>query len=162
MSESRPIHMIAEEGGERAQTTMDEIEIGLDLGQLEWSVTRSQVEGLIASDEEFDPWHADVKEGGGIVPILATYPPVRALFARAINIRGYLYQYECEFLRPIEYGQSLTIRGWITDKWVKRDREYVKFEAEARDPEGTLFFRTSRTHLLDYRPISPVTEVVSA
>jgi hypothetical protein len=160
VSEPRPIYMMAEEGGERAQTTIDQIEVGRDLGELEWSVTRPQVEGLIASDEEFDPWHADIGEGGGVVPILATYPPVRALFARSFNIRGFLYQYECEFLRPIAYGQSLTIRGWITDKWVKRNREYVKFEAEARDAEGTIVFRTSRTHLLDYRPSSPTENAV--
>jgi hypothetical protein len=146
--------MMAEEGGERAQTTIDEIEIGRDLGELEWTVTRSHVEGLIVSDDEFDPWYAAREEGGGVVPLLATYPPVRALFARSFNIRGFLYQFESEHFRPIEYGQSLTIRGWITGKWVKRNREYVKFEAEARDAEGTLVFRTSRTHLLDYRPLS--------
>lgn len=156
MSEAREVLMLAEHGSSRPQTTIEDIEIGRDLGQLEWVVTRSKVEGLIASDEEFDPWFVGAEEGGGdIAPGLATYPPVRALFARTFNIRGFLYEYECEFFRPIKYGQVLVISGRIADTWVKRHREYVRFEAEARDPDGDLYFQTSRTHLLDYLTLEP-------
>ncbi|MBI4578604.1 MAG: hypothetical protein HY718_02820, partial [Planctomycetes bacterium] len=68
------------------------------------------------------------------------------------NVRGLFYIFESEFIRPILFGEEITITGRICDKWIRRDREYVKYEAEGRDASGAVVFRTARTHVLDYLP----------
>jgi hypothetical protein len=142
---------VAEDASGRPRTTFEEIVVGDDLGEMRWSVTREAVAGLIQSDLEFDPWYESIDSGGGgLVPPLATYPPVRVLFTKKYNIRGVFYEFESEFLRPIPYGLELTIRAKVADKWVKRNREFVKYEATASDDAGQVYFRTARTHALDY------------
>jgi hypothetical protein len=158
MSESgiRNILLLAGSGDERPQTEFDDIEVGSDLGELLATFTRESVEGLLSNDSEYDPWYeSKATGGGGIVPCLATYPPVRALFAQRFNIRGFLVSYSSEFLQPIEYGVALTLTGKIVGKWVKRDRAYVQYEAEGSDVNGIVYFRTMRTHTLDYRIFNP-------
>jgi hypothetical protein len=142
---------VAEDADGRPRTSFDEIIVGTSLGSLKWSVSRQDVAGLILSDSEFDPWFESCNDGGsGMIPPLATYPPVRVMFTKVYNIRGVFYQFESEFLRPIPYNCELTISGVVSDKWVKRDREYVKYSAEGVAEDGTVYFRTSRTHALDY------------
>ena len=139
----------------RPRTTFDEIEVGAELGEIEWSVTREQVDGLIENDLDYHEWYeSESPFGGPIVPPLATYPPVRILLTKKYNVRGLFFHYQSEFIRPIFYGQVLKITGRIVDKWVKRDREFFRYEAEARDLEGQLVFRTQRAHALDYIPRS--------
>jgi acyl dehydratase len=139
--------------GGAKRTTFDDIEPGADLGEMTWSVSRAQVAGLIANDLDFHEWYEGKSPfGGPVVPPLATYPPVRILFARKFNVRGVFYHYESEFLRPIFYDQVLKIRGRVTDKWVKREREFVRYEAEGIDEQGRVVFKTRRTHALDYIP----------
>jgi hypothetical protein len=143
--------LLAEAGGDRPQTTFEDIEVGDELGSMEVRFTRKSAEGLIASDGEHDSWYEPLSEGGGgVIPCLATYPPVRALFGQRFHIRGYMTAYTGEFLRPIEHGATLTITGRIVGKWIKRQRAYVQYEAEGIDADGVVYFRTTRTHTLDY------------
>jgi hypothetical protein len=143
--------LLAEVGGDRPQTTFEDIEVGDQLGSIDVRFTREGVEGLISSDDEHDAWYEALSEGGGgIIPCLATYPPVRALFGQRFHIRGYMTGYTGEFLRPIEHGAVLTISGRIIRKWIKRQRAYVQYEAEGIDGDGVVYFRTTRTHTLDY------------
>jgi hypothetical protein len=145
---------VAEDADGRLRTTYEEIVVGESLGTMKWSVTRQDVEGLVMSDLEFDPWYEPIDSGGGgVVPPLATYPPVRVLFTKKYNIRGVFYEFESEFLRPIPYGLELTIHGIIADKWIKRDHEFVKYEAAGEDEAGLVYFRTARTHALDFQKI---------
>ena len=37
----------------------------------------------------------------------------------------------------------------MVDKYVRKEREFIVYEAEAKDPEGHVIFRTRRTHVLD-------------
>jgi hypothetical protein len=154
--------LLAEVGGGRPQTTFEEIELGDELGSIEVRFTRESAEGLISSDGEYDSWYEPPSEGGGgIIPCLATYPPVRALFGQRFHIRGYMAAYSGEFLRPIEHGAILTITGRIIGKWIKRQRAYIQYEAEGIDGDGVVYFRTTRTHTLDYRADSLQSEAKS-
>jgi hypothetical protein len=135
------------------RTTYDDIEVGADLGTLVWSVEYSNVEGLAENDLDFHEWYVESSPWGPpVVTPMATYPPVRVLFTKKFNVRGVFYEYESEFHRPIHYGQKVIITGRVVDKWIKRDREYVKYEAEGRAEDGTLLFTTRRAHALDYLP----------
>ena len=129
----------------------EDFEIGADLGSLDWVVEPANVEGLLANDAEAHEWYVDTSPfGGAIVPPMAIYPPVRILFTRRYNVRGLFYWFEATFHRPIIFGETVVITGRIVDKWIKRDREYVKYEAEGTAADGEVIFQTRRTHVLDY------------
>jgi hypothetical protein len=55
-----------------------------------------------------------------------------------------------EMLGLIRSGTKVKVTGSIVDKFIKKDREFVVYQAEGRDPEGELLFRTKRTHVLDF------------
>lgn len=142
-----------ERDGRGPRTTFEEIEIGRELGPMTWIVEPGNVKGLLDNDQDIHEWYIESSPfGKPVVPPMATYPPVRVLFSREYNVRGLFYSFEAEFIRPIFYGEEITISGAITDKWIKRDREYVSYGAEGRDDVGELVFTTRRTHVLDYLP----------
>jgi hypothetical protein len=136
--------------GER--TSYDQIVVGEDLGTLEWIVNEGDPDGLMENDDDFHEWYTESSPFGyPIVPQMFTYPPVRVLFAKKYSIRGLFYLFETDYVRPIPYGRVIIISGKVTDKYIKRNREYVVYEAEAHLKDtGELLFRTRRGHALDY------------
>ena len=140
-----------ERDGRGRRTTFEEFEVGASLGEFRWSIQPSNAAGLIDNDQDAHPWYVgDSPFGRPVVPPMATYPPVRILFTRNYNVRGLFYHFESEFLEPIPYGEDIIVTGHISDKWIKRDREYVAYEAEGRLESGLLLFSTRRAHVLDF------------
>lgn len=138
-----------DERGER--TSYDSIEIGQDLGTLEWVVTPELIDKQCAMDGDYDPLFA-LDTGpfdGPVSPPQLSYRPPRWLFSRMFNIRGVFYRWDMENIAPIRPGTTVTVSGRITNKWIKGEREFVEFEATGTDPDGNLLFRTRRVHVLD-------------
>jgi acyl dehydratase len=139
----------ADSHGPRA--VFDEIEVGRSLGEMEWVVTEDMIERQCAIDADFDAWYSlDSPWGGRIAPPQISYRPPRWLLSRTYNIRGLFYRWEMENVRPLRPGVTLRVRARIADKYVKNEREFVVYEAEAADPDGNVVFRTRRTHVLDF------------
>jgi hypothetical protein len=139
----------ADSHGPRA--VFDEIEVGRSLGEMEWVVTEDMIERQCAIDADFDAWDSlDSPWGGRIAPPQISYRPPRWLLSRTYNIRGLFYRWEMENVRPLRPGVTLRVRARIADKYVKNEREFVVYEAEAADPDGNVVFRTRRTHVLDF------------
>lgn len=149
MSEPSARARIAEdEHGVR--TTFEEIEVGTDLGELEWEVGIEDLEKQCAMDDDYDPWFiVDSPYGGRIAPPQIQYRPPRWLLSRNYNVRGLFYKWEFENLAPIHPGRKIRVSGRIADKWIDRDREFLRFEAVAHDERGEVLFTTSRVHVLD-------------
>ena len=59
-------------------------------------------------------------------------------------------RWENESFRAIEPNTTLTVTGTIVDKYIRKEREFVVYQAEGRDAAGNLVFRTKRTHVLDF------------
>ena len=138
-----------DEKGKRA--TYDEVEVGQTLGSMEWVVTEEMIDQQCEMDMDYHSWFSvDSPWGGRIAPPQISYRPPRWLFSRAYNVRGLFYKWELENVRPIKPGVTLRVTGSIADKYVKNDREFVVYQAEAVDPEGNVIFRTRRTHVLDF------------
>lgn len=143
------VRIAEDEQGRRA--AFDEIEIGKPLGSIEWVVTEEMIDQQCELDMDYHYWYSvDSPWGGRIAPPQLSYRPPRWLFSRAYNVRGLFYRWEMENVRPIRPGVKLTITGAIADKYVKNDREFVVYEAQATDPGGDVVFRTRRTHVLDF------------
>lgn len=138
----------ADERGRRA--TFDDLEVGKSLGELEWKVTEEDIEMQCEMDIDFHPWFfLDSPWGGRIAPPQISYRPPRWLLSRTYNVRGLFVAWEMENIKPIRPNVVLRVRGSIVEKYVKKEREFVVYQAEAVDPRGEVVFRTRRTHVLD-------------
>lgn len=149
MTDAQPERVAYDDRGPR--TTYDDLTVGEPLGDMEWTVTKENVAGLIANDQDFQECY----ETAGLfdeplVPPMATYPPVRMLLTRRFNVRGVFYRFASEFVRPIRYGERIRISGTISDKYIRRHREYVTYQATGIDDDDQIVFRTWRTHALDF------------
>jgi acyl dehydratase len=52
---------------------------------------------------------------------------------------------EQEFLKPMKLGSKIFIRGTVTDKYVKRGRNYMVTELETVDEAGEVLLRSRET-----------------
>jgi hypothetical protein len=139
------------EDGSGRRATYDDIEVGHSLGEMEWEITDDMIELQCRLDEDFDRLFCLPQSNGSrIAPPQITYRPPRWLFSRAYNVRGLFVRWEMEMLGLIRSGTKVKVTGSIVDKFIKKDREFVVYQAEGRDPEGELLFRTKRTHVLDF------------
>jgi acyl dehydratase len=139
--------------GRGQRTTYEEIRVGEDLGTLDWTVTPDQIAAISESDDDYHEWYAINSPFGGIIaPVLLGYPPVRLLFSRHYNVRGLFYEIQANNLNPIRPGKRMILSGKLADKWIKRDREFVAYEAVCVDEDGLDIFRTRRSHVLDFIP----------
>lgn len=52
---------------------------------------------------------------------------------------------EHEFIKPMRLGSTITIKGCMTEKYIKRGRKYSVAEYETRNESGALLIRSSET-----------------
>lgn len=134
-----------------ARTHYEDIEVGLDLGELDWEINADMVEKQCRMDDDYSEFYVrdDTVLGGRIVPPQITYRPPRWLISRHYNIRGVFYKWEFENVKPIRPGQKLRISGCVSGKWVKNNKEFVQYDATGVDEEGNVLFTTRRVHAID-------------
>ena len=138
------------EDGSGRRAAFEDIEIGRTLGEMEWQITDDLIDLQCMLDQDFDPLFFPQGDGQKrLAPPQITYRPPRWLFSRAYNVRGLFVRWEHESLRAIEPNTKIKVTGSIAEKYVKKDREFVVYQAEGRDSAGNVIFRTKRTHVLD-------------
>jgi hypothetical protein len=147
--QDEPARVAEDEHGPRAD--YDAIEVGKLLGEMDWTVTEAMIDTQCALDADYHVWYSVGSPWGGrIAPPQISYRPPRWLLSRTHNVRGLCYRWEMENVRPIRAGGTLHVSARIVDKYVKNEREFIVYQAEATDPEGQVVFRTRRTHVLDF------------
>ena len=133
------------------RTTYEEIEIGKDLGSEIWTPTQAQIDQVCERMEDHHPYYeVGSPFGSTVVPVSMTYLLTRGLFSQTYSVRGLFYKWSVDLLEPICPGVSYTVRGRISDKWIRNDREFVAYESECCDPDGVVVSRTRRAHVMDY------------
>ena len=148
MAQTSRVRMSSDATGNR--TTYDEIEVGKDLGSFEWTVTQDDIERTCDLDEHWHEWFVgDSPWGGSIAPPQIQSRPPRWLLGRTYNIRGVSYKLDFEYLKPIMSGETLTISGLISEKYIKRNREYVRWDTVAHNTSGEVVFTASRVQCMD-------------
>jgi hypothetical protein len=133
-----------------ARATFEDIEVGKDLGSLEWRITREDVDKQCRMDHDYHPWYfTGAPDGPPIAPPQIQYRPPRWLLSRNYNVRGLFYKWDFENVAALPIDAPIRVSGRIVDKWIERGREYVRFESVGTDGDGKVLFRTTRTHVLD-------------
>ena len=146
---TRKARVMEDSQGRRA--AFEDIQVGQSLGEMDWHITDELIDLQCQLDQDFDPlYFAQSDAGQRVAPPAITYRPPRWLFSRTYNVRGLFVRWENETFRAIKPNTTIRVTGSIVDKYMKRDREFVVYEAEGRDQDGNLVFRTRRTHVLDF------------
>lgn len=141
--------VLEDDAGRRAE--FEEIEIGRSLGTIEWRITDELIDTQCFLDQDFDPlFFSEDASAKRMAPPQITYRPPRWLLSRAFNVRGLFVRWENEAFAPIVPNTTIVVSGSIVDKFVRKDREFVVYQAEGHDERGTLIFKTRRTHVLDF------------
>lgn len=139
------------EDSQGRRAAFEDIQVGQTLGETEWHITDELIDLQCQLDQDFDPLFFPQDEGARrIAPPQITYRPPRWLISRTYNVRGLFVRWESESFRAIEPDTTITVSGSIVDKFIKKDREFVVYQAEGKDAAGNLVFRTKRTHVLDF------------
>jgi hypothetical protein len=142
------VRMVEDATGKR--TLYEEIKVGKDLGSFDWLVTEDDIERQCTLDDHWHDWFQKGSPWGGPIapPQIQSRPP-RWLLGRTYNVRGVSYKHDFEYHKAIKPHQKLTISGKISDKYIKREREFVRWDTFAYDEEGDLVFTASRVQAMD-------------
>jgi hypothetical protein len=126
----------------------NEIHVGRDFGGYELDITPDAIENYIAATGDDHPWYRSASPlGASLAPALILHSVVfRNRDWYLPNIFGNLHaRQQWEGFSPIRAGDHLHTRSFVTDRYQKRDREYVVNEVLILDREGRIIQR-SRTH----------------
>ena len=138
------------EDSQGSRASFEAIEIGHSLGEMEWEITDDLIDLQCHLDQDFDALFYPQGGGARIAPPQITYRPPRWLFSRAYNVRGLFVRWEAETFRAIVPNTTIKVKATIVEKFVRKEREFVVYEATGYDADDNLIFRTRRTHVLDF------------
>ncbi len=133
-----------------------EIFVGRDYGAHALTVSPELVQHYADATGDRNPWYFGPSTslrtgpspfGGPVAPALALHSEVYRYGGWYLkNIFGNLHaKQEWELFHPIMVGDQVTTRSLISDRYVKRGREYVVNEVTYLGPDGRLLMR-GRTH----------------
>ncbi len=123
----------------------DVVEVGEEFGPLEHSLDAGIMEKYLKGSENQHPWHRDDSPFGAAIapPGMLGNLTLRLFDTKYFLKMGTLHaKQELEFYNPVRLDRKLISRGTVTDKYIRRGREWIVFEAEFSDEEGTRIARS--------------------
>ena len=140
------------------QTYWDMVNVGDELSR-DLHITPELVILYADAVEDYNPWYEGWKMntwhvpgespfGGAIVPpLLVSHFVLSVQFdhTKPFAIGSIHTFHESEILEPIPVGATVRITARAVDKFIKRERRYVRHEVQVTDTRtGTLYFREVR------------------
>jgi acyl dehydratase len=125
-----------------------EIFVGRDYGTHALTITPELVQHYAEATGDHNTWYFGPSPfGGPVAPALALHSEVYRFVGWYLkNIFGNLHaKQEWELFHPMMVGDQVTARSLISDRYVKRGRDYVVNEVTYFGPDGRLLLR-GRTH----------------
>ena len=136
-------------------TTSAEIYVGRDFGRHDHVVTPDLVEAYSGALDDHNAIYTGASPfGGPVAPALLFHSEVYAYREHPKgqpswylpNLYGNLHaRQEWDLFRPVMLGDAVHTRSWITDRYVKRGRDYVVNEVLFFDVDDRIVAR-QRTH----------------
>jgi acyl dehydratase len=114
----------------------DAIEVGEELGPLRVTIDDHYVKRYAYAVEDYQPWalRGESPFGGRIAQAGVLVAPLLRLWNTRYDPNadiGLHQKEEIWFESPVHLGEQVLLRGEVTDKYVKRGKEYVVTEAAA-------------------------------
>lgn len=125
---------------------IDKVEIGMEFGP--WEIKVDQ--GLVNEQVALHQWKpTDIVDEHHIAPPGITIDRhAKMKFAALPDMKAGIWAgSEHEFIKPIKIGTTITIRGIVKEKIIKRGRPYVITDYETRDENGELLMKSRETGL---------------
>ncbi|MBN1383107.1 MAG: hypothetical protein JXA41_15690 [Deltaproteobacteria bacterium] len=124
----------------------DKIPIGFEMGPLELLLDQEMVNDYMQTAQ----WETtDVAQSHRYAPpgMTVVYHS-RIKFQARPDLKAAIWaKTEHEFVKPLKMGSTISIRGRVIDKFVKKDRNYLVCEFETRDENGELLMKSRETSL---------------
>ena len=143
---------------QECQTYWDMVEVGDELSR-ELHITPELVTLYADTVEDFNPWYeawtmnswckpGESPFGPAIVPpLLVSHFVLSVQFdhTKPFAIGSIHTFHDSEILEPIPVGATVCITATAVDKYIKRERRYVRHAVTVKDvANGTLYFRETR------------------
>jgi acyl dehydratase len=133
------------------RTLAETLQIGEVVGEVTITVTEAMVDAYAAAVGDYSPLFLEQDAAGRrnahpeLLPKLATESLWVPLFDRMPNIRA---KQAYTYLEPVQTGRTYRATGVVADKYEKRGRLFVVFEAIFKDESGHEVLRDRRTQLV--------------
>jgi acyl dehydratase len=126
-----------------SQKNFEAIVIGQDMGTFEMTLDEETVKNRM----DLVRWQAGgLVEKGFAPPGLTISHHARMKFDALPKMRVSIWaKSEQEFLKPMQVGSKIFIRGEIIDKYTRRGRNYIVTEMETTDESGEVLMRSRET-----------------
>lgn len=127
------------------------LKIGHTVGEVVITITEAMVDAYADAVGDFNPLFME-KDGSGrriahpeLLPKFAMEKLWMPIFERMPNIRA---KQAYTYLEPVRTGQTYHATGRLADRYEKRGRLFVVFEALFKDESGKEVLRDRRTQLV--------------
>lgn len=127
------------------------LQIGETVAEVAITITDAMVDAYAEAVGDFNPLYMEKDTTGKriahpeLLPKIATDFVWVPMFERMPNIRA---KQAYTFLQPIRTGVTYTARGYVADRYEKRGRLFLVFEAIFKDDSGEEVVRDRRTQLV--------------
>ena len=128
--------------------TLDEAEIGEELGPIEYVVTPGLVEKYAEATGDRNPWFFKDSPFGGKVahPTIVGNDVLRLVETKYVHPLGSLHaKQDFEIQNPIRVGAKLKSTAKVVERYVKKEREYTVVEMSIVDDKGVEVVRSRYT-----------------
>ena len=129
----------------------ERLQIGEAVGEVAITVTERMVDAYAAAVGDFNPLFMEEDASGRrvahpeLLPKFAMDSLWMPIFERMPNIRA---KQAYTYLEPVRTGQTYRAAGCVADKYERRGRLFVVFEAVFKDEKGNEVLRDRRTQLV--------------
>ena len=122
----------------------DNIQVGDEFGPVEYVITQDNI----------DNFRKAVGNPNARYPTVAKRHAATLLETRYAYGGGINAGHECEDYNPPIPGKKIIVTGKVVDKYIKRDKPYLIFEAKAVDEDGRLIEIIRLTRMNDPREVT--------
>jgi len=133
------------------------MEVGEEFGPIELAVTDHMIKSFAYAVDDYDPAYLSDAAGTGRLghPTLLCRDArdvIRTMYDIASGGGGLHAKHECKLYGCPHLGEQVVLTGRHVEKYLKRDKQYIILESEARRKDGTLLLRQRSTHLRGLKP----------
>ena len=133
------------------------MEVGEELGPMSVAVDDHKIKAFAYAVDDYDPAYMVGRPGReriGHPTLLCNdlFHVRKSKYDYTTGEAGLHAKQEYEFFNPVRLGQAITLTGRFVDKYIRREKTYITFEAEGTDEDGRLVNRARSTIMMGLRP----------
>ena len=123
-----------------------EVQVGVPYPEKQFKITKEAVDAYLAAVEDAAPLYAEEQ----LVPpaYAAVYTRWEALTGEQLEDGTVHAKQVFRYLRPVHWGETLTLRGQVKEKMEKRGLKFVVQKVEALNGAGELAVESEITIIL--------------